>query len=256
MLEDEKPTIVLIPGAWHLGSTYEPVAELLRKQGYPAHTMTLLSAGGPTSTTAVDDAEHIQSTLLNDLIAQGKEVVLVLHSYSGVPGSICTRGLTRKDQITEGKKGGVVALVYVTAFMLREGQSLDSFLGGMEKRNTIVFEEDKAIMTDPAARFYNDLDEETIAKCLALLQYQAKPTMYSPLTYEAYRDVPATYLLCENDRAIPLVKQQEMVDKAGEGIKIRICKAGHSPMLSMPQLVTDVIHKAASAARATRSVLP
>jgi hypothetical protein len=125
----EKPTIVLIPGAWHAGSTYEPVAALLRAQGYPAETLTLLSAGGPPSTSVAEDAEHIRKTL-EPLIEQGKEVVLALHSYSGVPGSECVKGLTRKELEAQGKKGGIVAMVFVAAFLLPAGHSIDSFLPG------------------------------------------------------------------------------------------------------------------------------
>jgi pimeloyl-ACP methyl ester carboxylesterase len=76
-----KPTILLIPGAWHRGSTFEPVAALLRTQGYPVKILTLLSVGGPTSTTVADDAAYIQ----RNLISQGKEVVVVMHSYGTIP---------------------------------------------------------------------------------------------------------------------------------------------------------------------------
>jgi hypothetical protein len=126
----EKPTILLLPGAWHRGSTFEPVAALLRRQGYPVETPTLLSAGGPTSTTVADDAAHIQKRYLTGLIAQGKEVVVVMHSYSGIPGTDAVKGHTRKDVAAQGRKGGVVALVYMAAFLIPAGQSVDSSLPG------------------------------------------------------------------------------------------------------------------------------
>ncbi|KAJ5086775.1 alpha/beta-hydrolase [Penicillium alfredii] len=250
MTQPENPTIILIPGAWHQASTYEPVAALLRAQGYPAHTLTLLSSGGPTSTTVADDAAYIRDTLLADLVAQGKEVVLALHSYSGVAGSESVRGLARRDLAAQGKPGGVVALVYVSGFMLRAGQTVDSFLGGVG--NVIVFEGNKAIMTDPVSKFYADLDPESAVRAAAAIQYHAKPTFFTPLTYEAYRDVPATYLLCEGDRAIPLKAQQKMVDAVGDIVQTRVCAAGHSPMLAMPQTVAEVIIGAARAGSATK----
>jgi pimeloyl-ACP methyl ester carboxylesterase len=130
----EKPTILLIPGAWHTGSTFEPVANILRAQGYQAEPVTLPSAGGPTSTTAYDDAEHIQKTYLNDLVAQGKEVILVMHSYGGIPGTECVKGFARRDLAAQGKKGGVVSLIYQSAFIVPAGASVESFLpGGLDR---------------------------------------------------------------------------------------------------------------------------
>jgi hypothetical protein len=103
-------------------------------------------------------------------------------------------------------------------------------------------------MTNPAERFYNDLDEETTNKYVAALLHHAWPTMQDPLTHEGYRDVPTTYLLCEKDAAIPVEAQKFMSSYPGEGVvKIHTCAAGHSPMLSMPQVVADVVHEAASA---------
>lgn len=64
--------------------------------------------------------------------------------------------------------------------------------------------------------------------------------------YEAYRDVPTTYLLCSHDASMPLEAQQGMVSAVGEGVvRTYTCEAGHCPMLSVPQDVADVIHNTA-----------
>lgn len=127
-MASEKPTILLIPGAWHQGSTFDPVAQLLREEGYPAETITLPSAGGPASTTAYDDAKHIQDEYLHDLVAQGKGVIIVMHSYAGVPGTECVKGFAKKDLAALGKKGGIVGLIYLSAFLIPAGASVESFL--------------------------------------------------------------------------------------------------------------------------------
>ena len=107
-------------------------------------------------------------------------------------------------------------------------------------------------MPNPAVRFYNDLDADTTARCLAeLAPYSAAPCFFTPATYEAYRDIPTTYLLCENDAAISFEAQKAMVAAAGENVvKSHVCKSGHSPMVSEPQLVFDVIAKAVKDATA------
>ncbi|CEL11332.1 hypothetical protein ASPCAL14435 [Aspergillus calidoustus] len=124
----EKPTILLIPGAWHRGSTFEPVAKILREQGYEAEAITLPSVGGPSSTTAYDDARHVQETYLTSLVAEGKEVIIVMHSYAGIPGTECVKGFARKDLAAQGKHGGVVGLVYIAAFLVPAGASVATFL--------------------------------------------------------------------------------------------------------------------------------
>ena len=133
MASQQKPTIVLVAGAWHRASVYDPVKTLLETQGYPVQAVSLLSAGGPTSTTIEDDAAHIRRTALNDLIAQGKEVVMVLHSFAGIPGGESIKGLTRKDRAAQGQAGGVIALVYLAAWVLPAGQSVVQFVGGEDK---------------------------------------------------------------------------------------------------------------------------
>lgn len=99
----------------------------------------------------------------------------------------------------------------------------------------------------PREYFYNDLDEDAAAKHIANLVYQAKPSFCTPLTYEAYRDVPTHYLFCKQDASIPLPSQQMLVAMLGEGlVRTHECEAGHCAMLSAPQAVADVIHAAAT----------
>jgi hypothetical protein len=124
----EKPGIVLIPGAWHQGDTFEPVAHILRSLGYQAETVTLPSAGGAPSTTAYDDAEHIRKAHLDNMIAQGKNIIMVLHSYAGLPGTESVKGLTCRDLAAEGKKGGVAGLVYMSNLIPRAGASIETTL--------------------------------------------------------------------------------------------------------------------------------
>lgn len=93
--------------------------------------------------------------------------------------------------------------------------------------------------------FYNDLPKSTIDEIMPKLVHQAKPSFYTPLTYPAYQDVPVSYLLCEQDNAIPIVAQQAMVGIGGPNVVSHVCSASHSPMLSMPSKVVEVIRAAA-----------
>lgn len=126
----EKPTLVFIPGAWHTADYYEGVIAQLKEHGYEVHALRLPSVGGDETTTVADDAAYIQKTT-SALAAEGKEILLVMHSYGGIPGTESAKGLLQKDRAAEGQKGGIVGLVYLTAFLLPEGLSMWQFLGGM-----------------------------------------------------------------------------------------------------------------------------
>jgi pimeloyl-ACP methyl ester carboxylesterase len=126
----EKPTVVLVHGAWHTADCWGPVISELEEHQYPFYTINLPSAGGDLATTVADDAAHIQKTT-SELVAASKDVILVLHSYGGIPGTESAKGLLKKDRDAEQRAGGIISIVYITAFLLPVGATLASFLGGM-----------------------------------------------------------------------------------------------------------------------------
>lgn len=127
-----KLTLVFIPGAWHGPEYYGTLIAQLQKHGYDAETLHLPSAGRDFAANAYDDAAFIQQTTAR-LADQGKDLVLIMHSYGGVPGTESAKGLLKKDRLAEGKQGGIVALVYIAAFLLPEGVSVFDSLGGGER---------------------------------------------------------------------------------------------------------------------------
>ena len=83
-----------------------------------------------------DDAAHIHGVIDALINHDGKDVLVAMHSYGGIPGTQAVRGLTRKErekQQQQGRtlrEGGVVGLVYVSSLLVNEGESSeDSFAG-------------------------------------------------------------------------------------------------------------------------------
>ncbi len=104
-------------------------------------------------------------------------------------------------------------------------------------------------MHDPGLRFYNDLDAAAQQKWINELVLVPRATNYDPITHAAYIYHPVTYLFCEKDEALPIFVQKMMVDKVREhGVKIdeETCASGHSPYLSMPEKVLEVVDKVAA----------
>lgn len=58
-----------------------------------------------------------------------KDVVVVYHSYGGIPGGGAAYGLSKTARAKEGKKGVVTGLTYVSGFVIRETSSLLEIMG-------------------------------------------------------------------------------------------------------------------------------
>ena len=119
-----KPAFVLVPGFFSPKESYAKVVDLLSSKGYESLPTDLPTAagGGDHAPSMSDDANSIHDAAAS-LADQGKDVVLVAHSYSGIPVTESVRGLLEVDRAREGKRGGIVALVYIAAFMIGEGES-------------------------------------------------------------------------------------------------------------------------------------
>jgi len=124
-----KPTIVLIPGSFALPEFYNPIFDAVRERGYEIRGLHLPSVGlsalegRPGSPpTMYDDAAHIDKEL-EKLSDEGKNIVLIGHSYGGVPISQCGQGLSKEERQKQGKPGGLVNLAYLTCLVPALGQN-------------------------------------------------------------------------------------------------------------------------------------
>jgi hypothetical protein len=123
------PTFLLSTGSFALPAMYEPLLNLL-----PPH-LTLLVPHLPTVSpgkdqsgpvpppTMYDDAAMLRSHILRLADDEGKDVVLLGHSYGGVPATEALKGVTKAEREKEGKKGGVVRVGYLTCIVPRKGES-------------------------------------------------------------------------------------------------------------------------------------
>ena len=96
--------------------------------------------------------------------------------------------------------------------------------------------------------FYNDLPPEAARHFVAQLVVHPTAAQWTEVTNEAFRETPTTYLLCEKDQALPL-EVQKMICGRIEALEVNInyetCSAGHSPFLSMPEKVAEVVNRVA-----------
>lgn len=134
-----KPTILIVPGSFSAAAHYDTLIAALHALSYPAVVSDLPSASrlppAPAASMA-DDAAHFHG-IAESLADEGRDIVIVTHSYGGVPGTEAAKGLGKADREAEGKKGGVVRLVYLTSIVPAVGGSLISTLGPVSEAITI-----------------------------------------------------------------------------------------------------------------------
>lgn len=241
-----KPTLLFVPGAWHKSTCYTPVIQSLNAQGYETVTAELASVGAdPGMQTWADDITNIQNVLA-PLVDAGKRVIIIAHSYSSLPAGEAIKSYLLRERVAAGKKGGVVHMVYISAFIIPPSTSLMDALGNTDLPWFIVSPSKLTVQpADPATIFYNDLppsvQEEQIAQ-LAVFSYQM---YFQKTTWAPWEEVGATYVFCTRDNAIPIQVQEGMVKGAGGRFKEVRVEAGHSPFLSKVEEVVGAIVGAA-----------
>jgi hypothetical protein len=101
------------------------------------------------------------------------------------------------------------------------------------------------MMLDPKTCFYHDLPPQEQEHWTSELTKSPAIAQLTPLTNAAYLHHPVTYLICEKDKALPVFLQQAMVKSIEEttGVKIQqvVCDSGHSPFLSQPETLLELV---------------
>ena len=96
-----------------------------------------------------------------------------------------------------------------------------------------------------------DIPTDEAIKALESLAKHSSQSFMDNLTHAGYKDIPSSYLLCENDLAGPPAFQRGMisqVEQAAGGRKVDVTSiwTSHFPNLAQPNEVIDWIVKIAS----------
>jgi len=120
-----KPTIIFVPGGWHGSEAFSTVRTSLESHGYRTMGISLPSVGAePPLKTWDPDVEAIRSAIRKVVDEEGGDVVLAMHSYGALPSSEAAKGYGKTEREKEGRKGGVVRLLYICAALIDVGNSL------------------------------------------------------------------------------------------------------------------------------------
>lgn len=108
-----RPIFVCVPGANHSPVIYDPVKSTLAYYGYEADAIALPSVGGnPATYDFTEDVRAIRH-LVTRYADSGRDVIVVMHGYGGLPGAEALYGLGKSERERRGLRGGVVRLVFI-----------------------------------------------------------------------------------------------------------------------------------------------
>ncbi|KAH7231344.1 Alpha/beta hydrolase fold-1 [Fusarium redolens] len=239
-----KPTIVFAPGAWHSPDSFRLVRNALQARGWETDAVTYPSVGAEPPTKGIPDDAAALRNVLDDLANQGKQIVLVVHSYGGLVGANAVPGLGYEQRQKEGKAGGIVTFLYLAAFVTPVGQSILKLLGGrwlpwMRVEGSYVFAD------TPEEVFYHDVPLDLQKEAAAALTHECVRAWTDEVDYEPWHDMHCLYFVCEEDRAVPAAVQEQMAQILGPDSVIFRSRTSHSPFLSAVQDVVDGVEKAA-----------
>lgn len=252
------PSLVFVPGAWHKPSCYDKVIAILQESyGLKCIAITLPSTLDNPSATFKDDLDAARTAISTET-NQGRDVVLIAHSYGGMVANSAIKGFARpKDTATSDPTtsiGHVIGLILIASGFTLTGMSfMDPFLGypppAWRVNNTTGYAE---IVVDPREFFYHDVPSEEAEYRVSQLTTQSLKALFEggDHAYAGWRDVPAWYIGTIEDRGLPVVAQRINVGFAremGTHVEHRELQTSHSPFLSRPEETASLLREAVQA---------
>ena len=222
--------IVLVHGAFVDGGGWQPVYDILVKDGYH------VSITQQPLTSVSDDVASVKRTLA---LVDGP-AILVGHSYGG---AIITQA---------GNDAHVVGLVYIAAHALDEGET--EAANGKRFPNltkAVKKTDDGYLYLDPAyyhADFAADLPEKQAEFEAHSQMLTAAIVFTTPAAQPAWKNKPSWYLVAKSDRIIN-PDLERMYAKRAHSHTVEVDGASHSVYESHPQEVAALIEDAANHAQ-------
>jgi pimeloyl-ACP methyl ester carboxylesterase len=214
--------VVLVHGAWADGSSWSKVIGKLHENGVEAVTVPV------PLTTLADDIAAVERTLER---VDGP-VVLVGHAYAGA-----VIGAARSPKIK--------ALAYIAALAPDEGETVaDVFYRGEPHPQAPKLAPDEhGLIWLPREAFATAFAQNATAEeqtVLAAIQRPISPACITvPVGRPLWKDVPAWYLLAEQDHMIVAATQRFMADRMKA--RVRVHPVDHTPSVTAPDVVVDLI---------------
>ena len=240
----DRPTIVLVHGAFADGSSWHDVMTRLQSEGYMA-----VSAANTLRSVSGDSA--VIEALLKTIKGP---IVLVGHSYGGVLISNAARG-----------SESVKALVFVGAFAPEAGESAAGlsakFPGGQlgEAVAPASLSDGGVDLYIRADRFHAVFAADVDQARARLMAASQRPVTQAALTGQsgvpAWHKLPSWFIFGDADKCIPAAVLGFMAERAGSKQTVVLKGASHALAVSHPDDVAKLILVAAKAVMTTKATV-
>ncbi len=221
-------SVVLAHGAWADGSSWARVITALKAEG------ANVSAAPLPLTSLADDVAALDRSLNR---TEGP-IVVVGHAYAGAV-------------IALARHPRVKALVYVTALAPDEGEKVADVFYRLEPHPQApkLAPDDNGLIWLPEAAFAAAFAQNASADDRAVLAAVQRPISLDCITVPVgrplWKEVPSWFLLAEQDRMIVPATQRYMAERMRA--KIKAHAVDHTPIVTAPTIVVDIIRDATSA---------
>jgi len=234
--EPTSATVVLIHGAWHGAWCWDRVVPLLEAADIPTVAVDLPGHGA--STEPLGDL-YTHAAFVHDLLdGIDGPTVLCGHSYGGAGISEAAAGV---DSVRH--------LVYLCAIVPEIGETLGTVMadtvtpeqGRSELSSAMQVHDDNTMTLDLDAAvpvFYDDCGDDDIAAARKQISEHSAVSFAQPLRAAAWHDIPSTYVICTEDRAINPEFQRALATRTTASVE---WPTSHSPFFSRPDLVADLL---------------
>jgi pimeloyl-ACP methyl ester carboxylesterase len=228
MMATNNATVVLVHGAWADGSSWAKVIMALAATGVKAVAPPL------PLTSFHDDISALDRTLER---VEGP-IVLAGHAYAG--------GIIAATRVEKVK-----ALVYVAALAPDEGETVaDVFTRGTPHPQAPKLAPDAhGLMYLPEAAFAAAFAQNASKEELAVLAAVQRPISPACITVKVgrplWKDRPSWFLVAEQDRMI--VEENHRFMAARMKARVRSHPVDHTPLVTAPSPVVDIIREAIAA---------
>jgi pimeloyl-ACP methyl ester carboxylesterase len=239
---------VLVHGAFTGAWIWGPLAARLRSAGHAVDLFDLPGLGDDTTPPQDVTLDSCAARLGEVLTAGAEPAILVGNSMGGV---IATHAAARYPD-------RVAALIYATAFVPRDGQSLLDLTRLPEGADdqvqaNIVIEPPVATMPAAASRsaLYGSCSEKDAAWAISRQRPQPLGPFAAPVSIPqgALDRIDRYFVLCTKDRAIPVALQRRMIAENSIANVMEL-DTDHTPHLSMTAALGDALQEFASHAAA------
>jgi pimeloyl-ACP methyl ester carboxylesterase len=212
--------IVLVHGAFHGPWCWDKVVERLSGDGFEVATPDLYTGVHPA------DPAVVQAEV--DRLGRQGPVVVCGHSFGGYP-------------ITALEPKSVSHLVYLAAFLQDREVWFPDVPVGAPFMDMVNWHEDGTSTVKPeCARelFYADCTDADAEWAIGNLVSHTMEGATESVDRPAWREVPTTYVCCQQDNTLTQAYMNAAIERVGDGVH---WPTSHSPMISRPELVADLL---------------